>query len=404
MTSSVAGMLSTEVILEENNMIIKNAKLYLPDGNIMDDAYLSVSDGKIAAIGKMSEAPAFDGEVYDAAGGFLLPGLIDPHTHLGMWEDSLGFEGADGNEETDPITPHLRAIDGINPIDLCFDEAVDYGVTSVVAGMGSANPIGGQLLVMKTYGDCVDQMVIKSPIAIKFALGENPKTVYNGKNQTPMTRMATAAVIREALFKARKYLEKLEKAAEDEDADEPEFDMKNEALIPLLKREIAAHVHAHRADDIFTAIRIAEEFDLDLKIVHGTDGACIADRIAEKGIEVFLGPIICDRSKPELKAKSDDTAAILAKAGVKVSITTDHSVVPIQHLLTSAQIAMKAGLSKEDAFKAVTVNPAKALGLDGRIGSLAIGLDADMAIFAHDPLESVAEKPTHVFVNGNRVR
>ena len=404
MTSSAAEMLSTGVTQEENKMIIKNAKLYMPDGNVMEDSYLSVSDGKIAAIGKMTEAPEFEGEVYDAAGGFLLPGMIDPHTHLGMWEDSLGFEGADGNEETDPITPHLRAIDGINPVDLCFAEAVDYGVTSVVAGMGSANPIGGQLLAMKTYGDCVDDMIIKSPIAVKFALGENPKTVYNGKNQTPMTRMATAAVIREALFKAKKYLEKLEKAENDEDAEEPEFDMKNEALVPLLKREIAAHFHAHRADDIFTAVRIAQEFDLDLKIVHGTDGASIADKLSEKGVEVFVGPIICDRSKPELKSKSDDTAAILANAGVSVSITTDHSVVPIQHLMTSAQIAMKAGLSKQDAFKAITVNPAKALGLDDRIGSLSVGLDADFSLFEVDPLEAMFEKPKMVFVNGKRVR
>jgi len=403
-TSNAAEMSSTEATQEESKMIIKNANLYMSDGNVMENAYLSVSDGKISAIGSMSDAPEFDAEVYDAAGGFLLPGLIDPHTHLGMWEDSLGFEGADGNEETDPITPHLRAIDGINPVDLCFAEAVDYGITSVVAGMGSANPIGGQLLAMKTFGKCVDDMVIKSPIAVKFALGENPKTVYNGKNQAPMTRMATAAVIREALFKAKKYLEKLEKAENDEDAEEPEFDIKNEALIPLLKREIAAHFHAHRADDIFTAVRLSEEFGLDLRIVHGTDGASIANELAAKKVDVFVGPVICDRSKPELKSKSDDTAAVLANAGVSVSITTDHSVVPIQHLMTSAQVAMKAGLSKQDAFKAITVNPAKSLGLDKRIGSLAVGLDADMALFENDPLDSLFEKPKMVFVNGKRVR
>ena len=386
-------------------MLIKNAKIFTPDGDVMQNAWLSARDGKISGIGRMSEAlPQSEEEVYDAAGGFLLPGFIDPHTHLGMWEDSLGFEGADGNEETDPATPQLRAVDGVNPTDRCFSEALDYGVTAVVTGMGSANPIGGQMLVMKTYGDCVDEMAIKSPVAIKFALGENPKTVYNGKNQAPMTRMATAAIIRETLFKAKNYMEKQRKAAEDADEDEPDFDMKCEALIPLLKGEIAAHFHAHRADDIFTAIRIADEFGLDLKIVHGTDAVRIAKRLADRGIPVFVGPIISDRCKPELSSKSDSTAAELAAAGVSVSITTDHNVVPIQHLLTSVQVAMRAGLSKRDAFKAVTVNPAKALGLEGRIGSLAVGLDADMSVFAEDPFETVAAKPSMVFVNGARVR
>ena len=386
-------------------MLIKNANIYLPDGDVMQDAWLSASGGKIRAMGKMTEAPAhFDGEEYDAAGGFLLPGFIDPHTHLGMWEDSLGFEGADGNEETDPSTPQLRAVDGVNPMDRCFSDALDYGVTAVVTGMGSANPIGGQMLVMKTFGDCVDDMAIKNPVAIKFALGENPKTVYNGKNQTPMTRMATASIIREALFKAQRYMEKQQRAATDEDEDEPDFDMKCEALIPLLKGEIAAHFHAHRADDIFTAIRIADEFGLDLKIVHGTDGARIADRLAARDIDVFVGPIISDRCKPELSSKSDSTAGELAAAGVRVSITTDHGVVPIQHLLTSAQIAMRAGLSKRDAFKALTVNPARALGLEDRIGGIAVGLDADFSVFAEDPFDSIAVKPAMVFVNGARVR
>ena len=386
-------------------MLIINAKIIMPDGDVMQNAWLSARDGKISGIGVMSEAlPHSEGEVYDASGGFLLPGFIDPHTHLGMWEDSLGFEGADGNEETDPATPQLRAVDGVNPMDRCFSEALDYGVTSVVTGMGSANPVGGQMLVMKTYGDCVDDMAIKNPVAIKFALGENPKTVYNGKNQAPMTRMATAAIIREALFKAKKYMEKQRKAAEDDDEDEPDFDMKSEALIPLLKGEIAAHFHAHRADDILTAIRIADEFGLDLKIVHGTDSARIAKRLAERDIAVFVGPIISDRCKPELRSMSDSTAAELAAAGVSVSITTDHNVVPIQHLLTSVQIAIRAGLSKRDAFKAVTVNPAKALGLEDRIGSLAVGLDADMSVFAEDPFETVAAKPVMVFVDGKRVR
>ena len=386
-------------------MLIKNAKIFMPDGDVMQNAWLSTRDGKIREIGRMSEATNhFEGEVYDAAGGFLLPGFIDPHTHLGMWEDSLGFEGADGNEETDPATPQLRAVDGVNPMDRCFSEALDYGVTTVVTGMGSANPVGGQMLVMKTFGDCIDDMIVKAPVAIKFALGENPKTVYNGQKQAPMTRMATAAIIREALFKAKKYMEKQRKAALDDDVDEPDFDMKCEALIPLLKGEIAAHFHAHRADDIFTAIRISDEFGLNLKIVHGTDAACIAKRLAGRNVDVFVGPIISDRCKPELRSKSDSTAAELAAAGVSVSLTTDHNVVPIQHLLTSAQIAMRAGLSKRDAFRAVTVNPAKALGLESRVGRIAVGLDADMSVFAEDPFETVAAKPEMVCVDGRRVR
>lgn len=386
-------------------MIITNAKIFTPDGDVMQNVWLSARDGKISGIGEMGKTlPHGEGEVYDAAGGFLMPGFIDPHTHLGMWEDSIGFEGADGNEETDPATPQLRAVDGVNPMDRCFSEALDYGVTTVVTGMGSANPVGGQMLVMKTFGDCVDDMIIKSPVAIKFALGENPKTVYNGKNQAPMTRMATAAIIRETLFKAKKYMEKQRKAAEDPEEDEPDFDMKSEALIPLLKGEIAAHFHAHRADDIFTAIRIADEFGLDLKIVHGTDAVCIAKRLADRGIDVFVGPVISDRSKPELRSKSDATAAELTAAGVRVSITTDHNVVPIQHLLTSAQVAIRAGLPKWEAFKAVTSNPAKALGLGDRIGRIAVGLDADLSVFAEDPFETVAAKPVMVFVDGARVR
>ena len=238
-------------------MLIIHAHLHTMAGADIADGYLRTEGNQIAELGGMPVEPKPGEEVIDAQGAGLYPGFVDAHTHLGMWEDGLTFEGDDGNEETDPVTPQLRAIDAINPVDRCFQEALHAGVTTVVTGPGSANAIGGQMAAVKTYGSCIDHMIVKAPFAIKMALGENPKSVYHGKNQAPSTRMSTAALIREQLYKAKRYQEEMERAEKDEDFDMPEFDMKCEALLPALRREIQVHFHAHRADDIFTAVRIA---------------------------------------------------------------------------------------------------------------------------------------------------
>ncbi|OJU15412.1 MAG: amidohydrolase [Clostridiales bacterium 43-6] len=383
-------------------MRIINAKIYTMEGPVIDPGFLEFSQGKITAVGSMEDMTRDETEPLDAKGKILLPGFLDAHTHLGMWEDSLGFEGDDGNEDTDPCTPHLRAIDAVNPTDRCFKEALAYGITTVVTGPGSADPVAGQMIAMKTKGVNIDKMVIRSPLAIKFALGENPKTVYHGKNQTPVTRMATAAIIREELFKAKKYKEAIQKAAEDEDTEEPEFDMKCEALLPLLRGEISAHFHAHRMDDIFTAIRIAKEFHLKYAIVHGTEGHLYPRALAEENARVLAGPMICDRPKPEMSAMSPSAPGILSKAGILTAIVTDHSVVPIQYLTLCAALAVSEGMEYDEALKAITINPAMICGIEDRVGSFKPGKDADFVLFDRDPL-SLNAKPCAVYINGERV-
>ncbi|MDD4699490.1 MAG: amidohydrolase [Oscillospiraceae bacterium] len=385
-------------------MYITNAKIFtMGEQGIIDNGYVLFQHGVIIDLGKMSEFnPVDTQEIVDAKGNCVFPGFIDAHTHLGMWEDSLDFEGNDGNEQTSPSMPHLRAIDAINPVDKCFVEALDAGITTVVTGPGSANPIGGQMVAMKTFGRRIDDMIIKSPIGIKFALGENPKRVYNEKDQTPMTRMGTVSIIREQLYKAKEYLKLLDDQLTHDDADEVEYDIKCESLIPLLKNEIKAHFHAHRADDIFTAIRIAKEFSLDYTIVHCTDGASIADVLAKEGAEVLCGPLICERSKPELKTLSPKTPGLLGAGGMTVAIITDHPVIPVQYLPLSAGLAVREGMDYYEAIKAITINPAKICGIEDRVGSVEIGKDADFAVFDGDPL-SVYSVPKAVFLGGKLV-
>lgn len=369
--------------------------------------YVRIDGGKIAAVGSGKADPQPGEETIDLLGGDLYPGFIDGHTHLGMWEDGLTFEGDDGNEETDPITPQLRAIDAVNPLDRCFQEALEGGVTTVITGPGSANPIGGQLAALKTDGRWIDQMVVKAPVAIKMALGENPKSVYNGKSQTPMTRMATAALIREQLFKAQEYLENLEKAKasrndpdpEAEELDPPDFDIKCEALLPALRREIQVHFHAHRADDIFTAIRLGEEFHLDYVIVHGTEGHLIGEELSAVQAKVLSGPFLSDRSKPELRNLTAQSPGLLSKAGLTPAIVTDHPVIPVQYLRLCAGLAAAEGMDREEALKAVTCYPARLCRIDDRVGTIALGLDADLTLFDGDPL-ALGVKPKLVMVNG----
>lgn len=383
-------------------MLIQNAMIYTMAGEPIPNGYLLVRDGKIAAVGAMP-APLAEGEdVIEAEGACVYPGFIDAHTHLGMWEDGLAFEGDDGNEDTDPVTPHLRGIDAVNPLDRCFEEACAAGITTVVTGPGSANPIGGQLAAIKTAGRRIDNMLIQAPVAMKMALGENPKSIYHSKSQTPSTRMATAALIREELYKTRRYLEDLELSREDEEIDPPEYDIKCEALIPVLKGELPVHFHAHRADDIFTAMRLGREFGLNYVIVHGTDGHLIAEDLAEEDVPVLCGPILCDRSKPELKNLTPACPGVLAENKVRITIVTDHPVIPIQYLPVCAGLAVREGLNREEALRAITINPARICRIDDRVGSLETGKDADFSIFREDPLQ-ISTKPEMVFVSGKRV-
>lgn len=384
-------------------MLIIHAKIHTMETPTIEDGYLYIAGGKIKSVGVMSSLTVTDEETVDLDGADVYPGFIDAHTHLGMFEDALTFEGDDGNEDTDPLTPQLRAIDAVNPIDRCFQEALEAGVTSVITGPGSANAIAGQMAAIKTYGTRIDAMIIQEPVAIKFAMGENPKTVYHGKNLMPTTRMATAAIIREQLSKAVRYMEDKKKAETDaEEYDFPDFDAKCEALVPLLERKIPAHFHAHRADDIFTAIRIAKEFGIRYVIVHGTEGHLIAEDLHQEQASVLSGPFLCDRSKPELKNLTPKTPGVLSKAGVLTAIITDHPVIPLQYLPICAALAIREGMDSEEALKAITINPAKICGIDSRVGSLAPGKDADFTVFRGNPL-ALAAKPEMVFCNGKRV-
>ncbi len=328
-------------------------------------------------------------EVIDVEGKNIFPGFIDAHTHLGLWEDGIGFEGADGNEETDPITPNLNPIDAINPMDHTFREAYEGGVTSVCVTPGSANVIGGQCIAIKTFGKRIDKMIIKNPVAIKIAFGENPKSCYGQDEKSPQTRMAIAASLRENFKKAQDYMDEVNfySESDENDIDRPEYDMKLESLIPVLRRRIPLKAHAHRADDIFTAIRIAKEFDLKLTIDHCTEGHLIVEELLEENGEypIIVGPSITDRSKPELKNLSLKTAGILSNAGIEVSLMTDHPVIPIQHLPMCAGMAIKNGMKKEDALRAISINPAKTLGIDDRVGSIEEGKDADISIWEGSP-------------------
>lgn len=381
-------------------MILKNAKIYTMEDKIIENGYI-VFNEKIEEIGDMAE---FKGEdALDLGGAYVFPGFIDAHTHLGMFEDSLGYEGDDGNEETDPVTPHLLAVDAINPMDNYFKEAYLSGITTVATGPGSANPISGSFVAMKTAGNIIDDMLIKKSVAMKFSFGENPKTVYRGKDRQPATRMATAALIREQLKKAVDYKEDLDNYKKDsEEYEKPEYDIKCEALIPLLNKEIPMKAHAHRADDIMTAIRIAKEFDINLTLEHATEAHLIADRIKKEGVLCNLGPTLSDRSKPELKNMTFESYGILEKKGIPVSIITDHPETPINFLPLCAALAVKHGMSEMGALKAITINPAEALGISDKVGSLKVGKDADIAVFDKNPLD-IFSKTKFVFINGEMV-
>ncbi len=381
-------------------------ELYLIHGNLMTmedtdypDGYLVISDGKIVDMGDMANAPEIPAccEVIDLGGKIVTPGLVDAHSHIGIWEDGIDFEGDDGNEDTDPITPQLRAIDGVNPCDRAFSEAVSAGITSVVTGPGSANPMGGQLLAMKTCGDCIDDMKILEPAGIKIAFGENPKSVYHDKSQAPVTRMGTMALLREELTKAKHYMAELD----DPEEDDPDWDAKHHALLPVLKKEIPLYAHAHRLDDIFSALRLAKEFDLSLVLVHGTEAHLSAERIAKAGVPVLSGPILTDRSKPELKNQTEDAPKLLLDAGIPTAIITDHPETPQKHLLLCAGAAMRSGMTQKEVLSAITKIPAEICGIANRVGSLRPGKDADLVVWNGNPPE-LSAVPEMVLVDGKR--
>ncbi|MFZ2499109.1 amidohydrolase [Methanosarcina sp.] len=365
--------------------IIKNTKIYtMSEIGILENTDILIEENKIVDIGTITEEAD---EIIDASGKLVFPGFIDAHSHLGMWEDSMGFEGADGNEETDPVTPHLRAIDGINPCDRCFSEAISHGITATATGPGSANVLGGQFAAIKTYGKRIDNMIIKSPVAMKIAFGENPKTVYKEKHKAPTTRMATAAILRETLFKALEYMSKKEKAGKD-GKEAPDYDIRYESLIPVLKGEIPLKAHAHRADDIYTAIRIAREFNLKLTLDHVTEGHLMIEELKKEKYPCIVGPNLTDRSKIELKNLSFKNPGILSKNGIMVALMTDHPVVPLQYLILCAALSVKEGMDEYEALKAITINPAVILGINDRVGSIEKGKDADIVIMNGHPFDT----------------
>lgn len=381
----------------EETGIILNGVIHPMDAPVLSNGFVTWAEGKITGVGPMEALPQGDFALrLDAHGAHVTPGYIDAHCHLGVFGDGLGFEGEDCNEMTDPVTANLRVLDALNPQDYTFEEARRGGVTTVVTGPGSANPIGGQMACIKTAGSVIDEMVVEAPVSMKMATGENPKRVYRDKKASPMTRMSTAAHIRETLEKARLYRDKLERG------DLSDYDPKLEALLPVLRREMPVHIHAHQANDIVTALRIAEEFHVRCVIVHGTEGHLVPGHIAKSGCPVITGPNLTDRSKPELRHKSLETPAVLAGAGVKVAICTDHPVIPIQYLPLCAGLAVRGGMDPEAALRAITLNPAEILGIEERVGSLTVGKDADIVVTPESPF-SATRGPAAVILDGKRV-
>jgi len=379
-------------------LLIKNGYIKPMVGqDIPNGCVLIGDDGKILAVGPELTAPAGTQEI-DAGGRLVTPGCVEAHCHIGLHNESMRWEGMDYNEASDPITPHMRAIDSINPMDEALDLALEGGVTTACTGPGSANVVGGTFVAIKLVGNRVDNMIVKDPIAMKCAFGENPKGCYgqSGK-KSPITRMAVAALLRELLFKTKRYMQ------DKEDGKNPGFDMKLEAMIPVLKGEIPLKAHAHRADDIFTAIRVAKEFGVKLTLDHCTDGALIADELAKEGLCAFVGPSFGSKSKIELMNKSFETPAVLHNAGIKVSIITDAPVIPQQYLPMCAGLAVNSGLPYEEGWKAITINPAESTGIGDRVGSLEAGKDGDVVIWSADPLRTVGAAAYVTVVNGKVV-
>ena len=366
------------------------------DGEPFDGTVL-VSDGVITAVD--AGDPPTDARVVDLTGRWLLPGFLDAHTHLGTHEEGEGWAGNDTNELTDPNTADVRALDAINPTDLGFADALAGGITTVNVNPGSGNVIGGLTVAISVHGRVVDEMVLRSPSGLKAAMGENPKRVYGDKKQRPSTRLGTAAVLRGAFVDAQNYLDKRTEAGPQTVVPR---DLKMEALGWVLKREIPWRQHSHRADDIATAIRVADEFGYRLIIDHGTEAHLLADLLVERDIPVLIGPLMTSRSKVELRNRSLANPGKLAAAGVEISIITDHPVVPIQFLIQQVILAVKEGLDPVTALRSITVNPARAMGVDEQVGSITTGKRADLAVWSGDPLDAM-QRAERVFIGGREV-
>ncbi|MBI9043389.1 MAG: amidohydrolase [Anaerolineaceae bacterium] len=391
---------------------ITNGKVITVTGEVLESGTVLVEGGRIVAVGEFVEVPE-DAEVFDATGKVVTPGLIDAHCHAAIFADGVGWGESDGNEMTDPITPHLRALDAVHPEDLAFKDLVNAGVTTVNIGPGSANLIGGQWVCVKTNPKpSIEEMILLEPSGMKMALGENPKRVYGEQKRMPATRMGNAAVLRSALVDAENYRQKWlryeadlqayqEKKDKEDDAKEPtapERNLKWESLVRVLNREMKARIHSHRADDILTAIRISEEFNLDFTIEHATEGYKIADILAEKDVPVVVGPIFLSRMKYELVGLNPKNPGVLSRAGVKVAIQTDE-MSAVKYLTYNAALAVREGMPEEEAFKAITITAAEIIGVDDRVGSLETGKDADIVVFNGDPFD-YHTKPELVIVNG----
>jgi imidazolonepropionase-like amidohydrolase len=367
------------------------------EGTPFSDGAILIEDGTITELGRDMRVP--DGvERVDASGKVVMPGLVDAHVHLGVHEEAEGWAGQDTNEATEPVTPQVRALDGINPADLGFGDAIAGGVLTVNVNPGSGNPIGGQTVAIRCAGRTVDEMVLRAPSGVKSALGENPKRVYGERKQLPSTRLGTAAVIRDAFVKAANYLEKRERG----EGEFVERDLRWEALGMVLRREVPWRQHCHRADDIATAMRLADEFGYRLVIDHGTEAALLADRIAERGVPVLIGPLLTSRSKVELRHRSLANPGKLAAAGVELAIITDHPVIPIQLLHVQAALSVKEGLDEATALRAVTLAPARVMGVDDRVGSLEPGKAATLCIWSGDPLD-VRSRVEAAWIDGRQV-
>ena len=355
---------------------------------------IKVKDGKIAEIGSYTQ-----GEKIDVAGLMVFPGLVEAHCHLGLAGWGNRYDGADYNEKNDCITPELNAIDAFNPLDETVRFALEGGVTCVGTGPGSSNVLGGNFIAVKTHGVRVDDMIVKEKVAMKCAFGENPKNLYQNKFIT--SRMTTAAKLRDTLAKAREYMEKIDAAEKDPSCKKPDFNFKLHALLPVMRREIPLKAHAHQANDLFTAIRIAKEFNVKLTLEHCTEGHLIAEHLAKEGLPLAVGPSLTHSGKPEMRQKTFATPGILHRAGCQVSIITDSNVIPQQHLALCAGLAVKAGMDPFAAVQAITINPARHLGIEDRVGSIEVGKDADFVVCNGSILES-STQVCMVFVNGEQ--
>ncbi len=377
-------------------LLIKNAHIYTMEGKEYENGSILIEDGKIKKIDEEIEEVK-DMEIIDACGNPLFPGFIDAHCHLGMEEESMRFEGDDINEITNPVTPELRAIDAINPMDGSFLDAIKGGITTVMTGPGSANVVGGQFAIIKTFGDKVDDMIVKENAAMKIAFGENPKFCYLKEKKAPYTRMAIASILRQALTDAKNYKAKKEASAL---KNEPfDIDLKWEAMIPVLLKEIPLKAHAHRADDILTALRIAKEFDVNITLDHCSEGHLIADHIKDAKVNTIIGPTMIFKSKVEVKNKSFITPKVMYEKGIPFAIMTDHPVIEEKYLPLCVALYIKEGLPEEEGLKAITINAAKILGVDNRIGSIKEGKDADLVIFDGSPFEMFTNT-LYTIING----